>query len=340
MPVPTVGSVDSWSTDGVVPGAEVPECPFLGSSAKQCSTSKSYKQPLRLTMDSKTSQRRSRRVSFADELPGGQLTTVFEVQCLKSEFAPHLWSQALCPLWSCSECTLVNEKPDALACILCGTPRWENDTAMEYLDRLAFRTSAKSHSKEMRTSSKSRVGVQARRSSSSIAHLQGRPESGSMLEKPELPVNGPAKTHAETHARSSAKISGPQVSANSPALRASSATPVGRHRTGFRESAKLTKDSAEERATSTEVTEAMMESVYATQLRSRRASRAPSNGTVSKGLAYAKNPSPFRRLDLDAFDLPPIGSSPNSRIPSSNNQYMTGPTGLEPLGRRSGSSLS
>eukprot|EP00746_Dinoflagellata_sp_MGD_P103699 gnl/MRDRNA2_/MRDRNA2_42966_c0_seq1.p1 gnl/MRDRNA2_/MRDRNA2_42966_c0~~gnl/MRDRNA2_/MRDRNA2_42966_c0_seq1.p1 ORF type:complete len:300 (+),score=33.32 gnl/MRDRNA2_/MRDRNA2_42966_c0_seq1:45-944(+) len=298
--------------------------------------SKSYKRPQRLTMDINTSEsrRHSRRAWFADEVPGGQLTTVFEVQCLKAEFAPELWSKSLCPLWSCSECTLVNEKPDALACILCGTPRWENDTPMEYLDRIALRTSRGSRSKEMRTSVKPRAGTPSRRSSPLSTHAQGRPESGSVLEKPELPVKGFAMTHAETNA----KMSGPQVSAASSAIRALSAIPASRHRTGFNEAAKLKKDSPEQRAPPIEMTEAMVESVYATQLGSRRAARALSNGSVSKVLG--KSPSPFRRLDIDPLDLPPIGSSLNSRIPSRNNQYMIGSIGPEPHGRRPGSSLS
>lgn len=284
-------------------------------------------------MDDETLQRRSRIVRFADEL-GGQLVNTVEVECLKAEFAPELWSKSLCPLWSCRECTLVNEKADALACILCGTPRWENDTPMEYLDRIAFRTSAGSRSKEMRQSSRSRPGTPARRSSPSSAHVQHTmSESGVAAEKPATQVSGRSKVAGGGNAR----MGGPQVSASSSAVRASSATPVkassevgaslatmvGRYGTNFGEVlpsndrrkaasavGERNKDFAELRVPHRQATECMVDSIY------RRAARAQSL-TAKVPL---KTPSPVRRMDLDTFDLPPIGSSPNPRIRRGSDQ--------------------
>merc|ERR1712224_447758 len=126
---------------------------------------------------------------------------------------------------------------------------------------------------------------------------------------------------AKMNGSASGRMSGPQVSATSSAARASSATPVSRHRTSFGEAPRLKKDFAEQRATSREVTESMLDSVYALQLSSRRAARAPSISGVTK---VPLKTSAFRKMDLDSGDLPPIGSSPISRIPFGNNQLATG----------------
>jgi len=310
-------------------------------------------------VDDETPQRRSRIVRFADEL-GGQLVNTVEVECLKAEFAPELWSKSLCPLWSCSECTLVNEKADALACILCGAPRWENDPPMEYLDRIALRISAGSRSKEMRQSARSRPGTPARRSSPSSAHVQHTSEGRVAVEKPEKQILARSKVTGGRNA----KMGGPQVSASSSAVRASSATPVktssgrypfktssevgaslatmvGRHGKNFGEVlssnkcrraasavGERKKDFAEQRVPHRQETEWMLDSMY------RRAAWAQSLATK----VPLKTPSPVRRMDLDTFDLPEIGSQANKRTGRGSDQQMHEQLGRDLFSRRPGSS--
>jgi len=270
------------------------------------------------------------RVWFADELPGGQLADVVEVQCLKAEFAPKLWSASLCPLWSCSECTFVNEKPDALACLLCGTPRWENDSPLGYLDGIALRTSpARSKApKEKLYGVRARPPTPARRSSSCSGQINHRPESGAVAEQ-EMKVRGNTNmTGVNT------KMSGPQAPSTSSAVRASSTTSAGRHG-----ATKAKKSSAEPvcRPPHKRVTEDMVDSMYAlSSLHGSSRMVAQTQSLATK--VPLKTPSPFRRLDLESCDLPPIGS-PDQRIPCGITRQMDEPLGRQPSVRRPGSAL-
>lgn len=273
-------------------------------------------------MDHKTSRRRPSRVWFADEIPGRLLVEIVEVECLKAEFAPELWSSSFYPLWSCRECTFVNEKPDALACLVCGTPRWENDNPQEYLDRLAVRTSRRQHGSGRPKSPsargkvastfhaevpvhavKARPGTPVNRSASCGSRMERRSEIGAEMERPEIQF------------RESMQMSRPQASAKTSAVRASSTSSVGRHETSSARPTKSTKDTAGQRLLHRRVTESMAVTeslLHSLQTGSSRASQ-------SNEQAPLKTPSHLRRLDLDglpSLDLPPIGLSPCPKIQS------------------------
>lgn len=283
---------------------------------------------LKTKMDVKA-KRRS-RVWFADEVPGRQLVEIVEVECLNSQFVPELWSNSLCPLWSCSECTFINEKPDALACLVCGTPRWENDNPNEYLDRLALRTSAKRRgsgrpkspsatgkiasslpTQDPLRSVEVRPGTPANRSTSCRSEVECRAESGVVPERPEIQFRERVQELQRTYGFRES-MSRPQASAHSSAVRGSSESSVGRHEMSFAGATKAKKDNADQRLPHRRVTEGMVDSIYNLQTGSSRASQ-------SHGKSLLKTPSPFRRLDLDglpSLDLPAIGSSPCRKIKS------------------------
>jgi len=310
--------------------------------------------------DAKISRRRSRTIRFADEAPGGQLVDIIEVECFKSEYVPELWSKSLCPLWSCRECTLVNEKPDALACLLCGTPRWENDVPMAFLDGIALRTASPKNVRrsvaarpgtpsrrtsscsgqtqprlndgavaEMHRSVTARPGTPSRRSSSCSGQTQPRLNDGAVAEMPEMQLRRNVKiSEGVKMSEGSAKMSGPQVPPTSSAVRASTA--VG----GV---TRAKKDSAEQRSPHRQITEGMIDSLYAhssLEMGSHIMGRKQSAVTKSP----SKAPSPFRRLNVESLDLPPIGPSPKHRIKSGTHR-LDEPEGPQPLDCRPRSSL-
>jgi len=141
-------------------------------------------------------RRRPGRVWFADEVAGGQLADVIAVQCLNAKFAPQLWSRSFFPLWSCSECTFVNEKPDALACLVCGTPRFPNEAPVDHQNHSALQTSAacadslSTRIKDPQRGVKARPATPVRGSSSSSSRV-GEHRSESRL-APEFVVEGTA----------------------------------------------------------------------------------------------------------------------------------------------------
>lgn len=140
----------------------------------------------------KQRNRKARSVSFADEVPGGgQLADVNHVESFKVT-APGLWSTSLWQVWTCSSCTLLNHKPHALACDLCGMPRFPNNVPADYVQQSSSQSvSGTRVRRDNRRSPTARSVVNPSRSSRSCSPAC---RSNSLMESLERSILEPDRT--------------------------------------------------------------------------------------------------------------------------------------------------